>query len=156
MLKNNIFKDLTDNDNYKREMTEINFNDLPADIKSLIFKINRDDIYKKKFKKVLNEINEINDKVRYELNKYDDNEGGFFNADYIKDNNLSYNNYNDLVDLGNGCLICDLFLCDLINKDFYNNNNKINETDDNPCHDMFFFKHIRAYEMMIYLISVSR
>jgi hypothetical protein len=134
----------------------INFNDLPSDIKSLIFKINRHDAFKKKFKKVLNEINEINDKVRYELNKYDDNEGGFFTVDFIKDNNLSFKNIDDICDLGNGCMTCDMFLCTLDNADFYNNNNKINETDDNPCHHMFFFKHVRAYDMMIYLISVTR
>lgn len=62
MLKNNIFKDLTINDNYKREMTQINFNDLPADIKYLIFKNNRPshetllNRHKKKFKNVLKNI----------------------------------------------------------------------------------------------------
>ena len=160
MIKNvkklNIFKGLMINNNI-RDMSDnkkmINFNDLPSDIMSLIFKINRDDaFYKKQFKNVLNEINEINDKVRDELIKYDDNDGGFFTADFIKDNNL--NKITMPCDLGNGCLMCDLFLCDLKNKDYYMKD--MSPDDEADEGETFFYNHAPAYEILIYMISMSR
>ena len=48
-------------------MNEINFTDLPSDIKKIIFKINKDrDIIEKKFNKVLEELEEF-----FILDKYD-------------------------------------------------------------------------------------
>jgi len=73
----------------------INFNDLPNDIKHKIFMINRKqciDKYKKKFNMVIDEINELNDILKYVF-------GGLFNLKEhlffcrLKKNNVLENIY---------------------------------------------------------------
>ena len=97
----------------------INFDDLNNDIKKLIFKkrfdLMKDDKYKKCYNKVINELNIIFN----EISKY--------STDYYLDENLNY-------DIGNGCLIEDLFLC------------KLNYDED------FFYNNYGIYKFLIFII----
>ena len=108
-----------DNDADNEADNDINFNDLPTDIKRLIFNINRDDAVKKtkiKFNKVINELNNIKNDFKTELDK---------NNDYLSVNDLYEIKHNeadkdDFTGLaGNGCLLCDMFLCDDKYRDYY-------------------------------------
>jgi len=106
-------------------MREINFNDLSDDLKNIIFKINRDDAviksHKKRFKNVLNDLNNIND----EIIKYKDiSDYKNYFLRYYDLNNINDDIINDMTD-------------DIYN--YYHNKNDIYKVltdfkDDILCH----------------------
>ena len=134
-------------------MTEINY--LPDDIFKMILKMRGDEMRhdrdKNNFNKVINEINEINDKFK----------------NNITPNEMTYdNNKDDVGDyVGNGCLLCDVFMCDLKNQDYYNFNVVENvllcddDYDDDlsvyDMGDMRFYKYHDIFNYMLYISSVN-
>ena len=102
MLNNKSLKDLTDNNIIREMMSDnkkmINFNDLPSDIMSLIFKINRDDAqmirddknkHKINIKNVLSDVKMIN----YYYNKETTHSCGH----KFNDKPTDVLNYNDMI-----------------------------------------------------------
>lgn len=102
---------VTDDDDNEAD-NDVKITDLCDDILSLIsHNVKNIRRYKADYDNVISELNEINDSLYNSVKDYD-----LLSDDEIKEFNDDKNYY----DLGNGCCVCDVFMCDLKNKDYYN------------------------------------
>jgi len=115
-------------------------------------------INKQNFNKVINEINEINDKFKSYISP---NEMTHERAcEFINSREIEGGDVNDYV--GNGCLLCDVFMCDLKNKDYYNYNIKHNILLSDDVYDYDYNNYdysdkriYKYYDIFNYVMFIS-